>query len=74
MSIPHDQFDFSNLSVPERLDLIERIYDSIEAETKLPPIGDELRAELDSRLNDYLADPGNVVRWEDVKARFEKRR
>jgi putative addiction module component (TIGR02574 family) len=73
MSVPHDQFDFSSLSVPERLDLIERIYDSIEAETKLPPIGDELRAELDRRLNEYLADPGNVLRWEDVKARFEKR-
>jgi putative addiction module component (TIGR02574 family) len=73
MSIPLEQFDFSSLTVPERLDLIERIYDSIEAESKLPPISDDLRAELDRRLNDYLAEPGSVVRWEDVKARFDKR-
>jgi putative addiction module component (TIGR02574 family) len=73
MSSPLEQFDFSGLSVPERLDLIERIYDSIEAEAPPPALSDNLRAELDRRLNDYLAAPDNVIPWDEVKARYEKR-
>jgi putative addiction module component (TIGR02574 family) len=48
--------------------------DNTEAEAKLPRFGDELRAELDRRLKEYLDDPDRVIRWEDVKARYEKRR
>jgi putative addiction module component (TIGR02574 family) len=47
--------------------------DNTEAEAMLPPVGDDLRAELDRRLKEHLDDPENVVRWEDVKARYEKR-
>ncbi len=71
MSVPLEQFDFSRLTVPERLDLIDRIYDSIEVESPPAPLSDELRAELDRRLNEYLAAPDNVIPWDEVKARYE---
>lgn len=73
MNSPLEQFDFSRLSVPERLDLIERIYDSIESEAPPPALSEDLRAELDRRLDDYLAAPDNVIPWDTVKARYENR-
>ncbi|MEX2142388.1 MAG: addiction module protein [Pirellulales bacterium] len=57
----------------ERLDRFEGIGDNIEDDSPPPAVNEELRAELNRRLNDYLAAPDNVTPWEEVKATYESR-
>jgi putative addiction module component (TIGR02574 family) len=68
-------FDFEalrRLSVDERLRLVEDLWDSIaeDAPDEALPVTPELAAELDRRLAEHEADPGNVVPWEEVRARL----
>jgi putative addiction module component (TIGR02574 family) len=58
------------LSVSERIQLVEDIWDSIAAETNTLPLTDAERAELDRRLADAEANPGVGTPWGDVKARL----
>jgi putative addiction module component (TIGR02574 family) len=58
------------LTVAERLQLIESIWDSIAAEPEGIPLTDEGREELDRRLDDAEANPGVGSSWADVKARL----
>jgi putative addiction module component (TIGR02574 family) len=58
------------LSVSERIQLVEDIWDSIAAETNTLPLTDAERAELDRRLADAEANPGVGTPWEDLKARL----
>jgi putative addiction module component (TIGR02574 family) len=61
------------LSVRERIQLVQEIWDSIAAEVDQLPISEEMRGELDRRLAALDADPGKVVPWEDVEARARAR-
>ncbi len=58
------------LTVAERLQLIESIWDSIAAEPDSIPLTDEVREELDRRIADAEADPGAGRSWAEVKARL----
>lgn len=58
------------LSVAERIQLVEDIWDSIAAESHEVSLSDELRAELDERLEDQAANPGAGRTWSAVKARL----
>jgi putative addiction module component (TIGR02574 family) len=57
------------LSVAERLQLIQEIWDSIEASNDQLPVTDAQRQELDRRLAALEANPQRVVPWEEVEAR-----
>lgn len=56
------------LSVEERIELVEAIWDSIAASNAAPPLTDAQKIELDRRLADHEANPDDVVPWEEVKA------
>jgi putative addiction module component (TIGR02574 family) len=58
------------LSVAERIQLVEDIWDSIAAEPDAFPLTEEQRAELDRRLADAEANPGVGTPWSEVKARL----
>jgi putative addiction module component (TIGR02574 family) len=60
----------SHLSVPERLDLIGRIWDSIPDSQDALPMPEWHQQELDRRLASAEANPGANVPWEQVKARL----
>jgi putative addiction module component (TIGR02574 family) len=62
--------DILKLSVSERIQLVEDIWDSIAAEKEAPPLTPEQREELDRRLDDAEANPGVGRPWEEVKARL----
>ena len=47
-----------SLSIEERLNLVEDLWDSIAAEQEVLPLTSEQRAELDRRLADYEVDGG----------------
>jgi putative addiction module component (TIGR02574 family) len=59
-----------NLSVEDRLSLVEEIWDSIAEQT---PLTEAQRRELDRRLQDHEASPDDVVPWEVVKASITAR-
>ena len=58
------------LTVGERIDLIHAIWDGIAAETAKPELSDEMKAELDRRLDRLEANPGQTLTWEQVKSRI----
>jgi putative addiction module component (TIGR02574 family) len=58
------------LSVEERIELVEEIWDSIAEAT---PLTEAQRRELDRRLQDHEASPEDVVPSEVVKASITAR-
>ena len=57
------------LPVPERIRLVELIWDSIAAVPEALPVPDDLKAELDRRLSDFEANPEAGSPWEEVRER-----
>jgi putative addiction module component (TIGR02574 family) len=57
------------LSAAERMALVQEIWDSIAASPEKVPITEVQKQELDRRLANLDANPGNVLTWEDIKAR-----
>ena len=72
---PHPEFDYRQLSLEERLQLVEDIWDSIAAEAtpNSLPLTDEERALLDERLDAHERDPAGGRPWEEVRERILKR-
>ena len=66
-------FDISKLSVAERIQLAEELWDSVAAETGELPMTEAQVAELDRRLAALALDPAAGEPWEVVRARLERR-
>jgi putative addiction module component (TIGR02574 family) len=65
------QHEIGTLSAAEKLDLLDRLWESIEADvTSLTP---EQRAELDYRVARYNSNPSDVIPWEQVRADLFKK-
>ena len=60
------------LSLAERILLVEEIWDSIVAEAEALDIPQSHKDELDRRLAAYHADPHAGSSWQDVKTRLQK--
>ncbi len=66
--------DYSGLSVSERIQLVEDIWDSIADESPDAfPLSEAQKAELYRRLNAHRTDPGTAIPWEQVRARLFQR-
>jgi putative addiction module component (TIGR02574 family) len=66
-------FDFEalrRLSVAERLQLVEDLWDSIakDAPDEALPVTPELAAELDRRVAEHEHEPTAALPWEEVRA------
>lgn len=61
------------LSVPERVRLVQDIWDTLQPTAEDLPLTEEQREIVDSRLEEHRRDPGSAVPWEEVKARLESR-
>ncbi len=61
------------LSVEERIQLAQEIWDSLAPSVEQHPLSDAQRNELDRRLANLDADPTNVIPWEEVEARAHAR-
>ncbi len=66
-------YDFNRLSVSERIQLVEDIWDSIAASSDCVPVTDAQRAELDRRRGAHEADPQPPVDWTDARARISEK-
>jgi putative addiction module component (TIGR02574 family) len=62
--------EIRKLSVSERIQLVEDIWDSIAAEPDAFPPTEEQQAELERRIADAEAKPGVGKTWSEVKARL----
>jgi len=62
--------EIKQLTVAERLLLVQEIWDSIVADQESLPITEAQRDELDKRLEAYGAAPEEGSTWEEVKQRL----
>ncbi len=62
--------DVLTLSVPERVRLVQAIWDSIAAVPEMVPVTETEREELDRRLDAYYREPDAGSPWSEVKARI----
>jgi putative addiction module component (TIGR02574 family) len=69
------RFDFRELSIAERLQLVEDLWDSIaqDANAESLPVTDQEKALLDERLAELERDPDAGASWDEVKARILRR-
>jgi putative addiction module component (TIGR02574 family) len=65
--------DIKALSIPERILLVEEIWDSIAAEQENIAFTQEQRDELDRRIASWEASPKVGASWEEVKSRLQGR-
>jgi putative addiction module component (TIGR02574 family) len=69
MAVTMKELGIDQMSIEDRLTLVQEIWDSIAAEAEQIPLTEAQRSELERRLAAHAADPSNVIPWEEVKAR-----
>lgn len=62
--------DFLSLSVPERIILVEDIWDSVSEVPDAVILTEEQKSELDRRLDAYHKNPSEGSPWNDVRERI----
>jgi putative addiction module component (TIGR02574 family) len=68
MAITLEALRIDRLSVEERIDLVQKIWDSIAEDSGIIPLSEAQRRELELRADEDDANPDDVVPWEQVKA------
>jgi len=66
--------DVLSLSVPERIQLVEDIWDTIAEVPEEVDLSPEQKAELDHRLDAYHQNPDEGAPWGMVRERIRSRR
>ena len=66
--------EIKKLSVRERLELLEKIWDSLHDTPEAVPLSDAQRQELDRRLENLERDPGSVESSETVRRYVRERK
>jgi len=61
---------FDQLSTDDRIRLVQDMWDEIAKKPEQISVTDAERAELDRRLEDHWASPGDSADWSTVKARI----
>jgi putative addiction module component (TIGR02574 family) len=65
--------DILNMSISERIELVEDIWDSIAEMPEAVTLTDIQKRELDNRLDSYHKNPNEGSPWEEVRMRIQKR-
>ena len=60
--------DLARLTVGERLQLIEQVWDSLRQGAGVLPLSEDERVLIDARRAEHRADPTSAVEWESVRA------
>ena len=71
--MPKPGFDYRSLSIAERLQLVEEIWDSIAQDADVLPLTPQQTAELDRRWAEHERDPGSATPWEKVRDELHRR-
>jgi putative addiction module component (TIGR02574 family) len=73
MAVRIDSLGIDQMSVRDRLDLVEQIWDSLREQVEPQDIPEWHRAELAQRWTRAEADPGGGLSWREVVQRLEQR-
>ena len=65
--------EITSLSIEDRIDLVQAIWDSIAAEQAYPDLTEAQQQEIDRRIADHEANPDNILTWQEIKASLKKR-
>jgi putative addiction module component (TIGR02574 family) len=65
--------DLLHLSVAERLQLVEDLWDSIAAQPEALELTAAQKEELDRRLAEHRANPGSAIPWDEFRAELRER-
>ena len=71
--MPKPAIDFSHLTVAERIQLAEDLWDSVGGAPETLHLTDAQRAELYRRLAEHRQHPESAIPWEQVRADLFKR-
>ncbi len=66
--------EIERLSTPEKILLVEDLWDSIASDESRVPLPQRHTEELDRRLKRHISHPGNLLSLEELQARIEKRK
>jgi putative addiction module component (TIGR02574 family) len=66
--------EITKLSAPEKILLVEDLWDSIASDEAVVPVPRSHMEELDRRLKKYESGPGNLLSLEGLRARVERRK
>jgi putative addiction module component (TIGR02574 family) len=66
--------EISKLSTPEKILLVEDLWDTISADDTAIPVPESHKAELDKRFKRYQSAPGTLLSLDDLTTRIEKRK
>jgi len=61
------KLDFEHLTVAERIQLVEDLWDSIADAPEVLELTEAQRAELDRRLEAHRETPGDTIPWETLR-------
>ncbi|CAN5376465.1 hypothetical protein BH09GEM1_BH09GEM1_05200 [soil metagenome] len=64
----YPSLDLERLTVGERLQLIEQVWDSLRLRAGVLSLGEDEFALIEARRADHRADPSSAVDWESVRA------
>ncbi len=67
MDISSTLNEIASLSIKDRIYLVQAIWDGIAAVQAYPELTETQKQEIDSRIDDYEANPENVYTWDEVK-------
>ena len=66
--------EIGKLSTPEKILLLEDMWESIASDESSVPVPQSHKEELDRRLRRYESAPGNLLSFEELLTRIEKRK
>lgn len=66
--------EIKKLSTPEKILLVEDLWDSIASDASAVPVPESHRAELDGRLKKYASAQGKLLSLEELRKRIDKRK
>jgi putative addiction module component (TIGR02574 family) len=69
-----DIHEIAKLSTPEKILLVEDLWDSIASNESAVPVPRSHMEELDKRLERYGSPPGNLLSLDELRTRIEKRK
>jgi putative addiction module component (TIGR02574 family) len=72
MNIANTLNEIVALSVEERINLVQDIWDSIAADQACADLTDVQKQELERRTADYETNPDNVLTWEEIRASIKQ--
>jgi putative addiction module component (TIGR02574 family) len=66
--------EITKLSTPEKILLVEDLWDSIASDETAVPVPQSHKGELDRRLKRHKSAPGNLLSLEELQTRIERRK